>query len=1342
MSIRCGLAYSNLEEFRAALVEGGPSCFVPYPDEVVNGSVLELDVAVGDAQLEVRGTVKAADFDESGNVGLRVTLDSPSWEAVKQLEAALAGGAKAPVMFSTSRMQIDPTKSSPDLSSTPAPGDELPEQQLEPGTIIDGRFRIDAHLATGGMGEVYRAEHVHLKRAVALKLLRRSLLADPESWTRFEREAQLVSRLENAHIVRVFDFGRTGDGQLFLAMEFVDGETLDGRLEKGPVDPRAAVEILTQVLEGLGEAHALGVVHRDLKPANIILGKRRDGGERAKILDFGIARLSDNATGKAARLTQLGVVVGTPAYLAPEQALADELDHRTDIYAMGCVAYELLTGRPPFVATELRKVVSAHLTQPPTPLEAIRPSLAGWGLLNAAVLKALAKEKERRFQNVSEFRDALLDALAKPGVPAPRADELVPRASTPWPPPAQEVSEWAAPPEAATPFSSSPSAVVQPADDFFSNMGAPAPAAAAAKKQAPAPALAAFLDVVSEGTLARLQRAAPSEPARGVAVRFEVMGPARGSAAAQQCLGRALEEVATSGGFIAAVDEEGVTCGFVGEGSSAGRAVRTMLAARDVVPLEGQRQQSPAALRGFAGSAAFPLSAEVLAATRQRLARARGGQMLVEHALSVRAARVCLFGEAELPGVVSCGARKPGGLAVPELLGRRPVVDALERRLASLKQGMGVSLLVTGPTRGGLSTVGHLLLAGSKKKQFFTARAAPENARPYSALTTMLCQALGITPEERFTRLEQVLEKRFVVEPAREAALAVAGVRAWPTLPTPGQAAHALRVALRAAAGEQPMVVVFDGLHLLDAHSFETFVAMATRPASRELVVGFTAQSERDEALKELQQVALPSLDAAEVSRLASGALRATAGQQLSDWLTQHARGVAGVAMELLAWLDESGLLVDRESIVEIAQSDVDPPEGDVRLARLGLLPVGDRLLLQTLTSLGPRSDVATVRRASPEATPERMAALQVNGWLLSEGGRQLSVRSHAVREALRPTVGADIRARCAAALVEQGKQDASSVDYAELGAHLVAAGDGARAAPLWKHALDVALARCDARGASVAWEGLSRAMALMPASDAQARSRVDAMARAAAQSLTVEELPRARALLDELAPLAAGLSTPSAEALLVEARALRLEGRRVKAAELLPKAEAAAQGTAALALVLAERGEARELEGDLDGAVTALEAARPLAAAANELARWHGDVSLAARLEARLATIVFARRDVTRAAELLERSLVAWRHVRWPHAEARVLSTQGTVFAYQQRFDLAAKAYEAAATAALKCGDLLFHARALLQQAKALRKLQGDSAVVRGVAQEVRKMAAVLGWEQGRLDASAMLGG
>ena len=191
----------------------------------------------------------------------------------------------------------------------------------------------------------------------------------------------------------------------------------------------------------------------------------------------------------------------------------------------------------------------------------------------------------------------------------------------------------------------------------------------------------------------------------------------------------------------------------------------------------------------------------------------------------------------------------------------------------------------------------------------------------------------------------------------------------------------------------------------------------------------------------------------------------------------------------------------------------------------------------------------------------------------------------------------------------------------------------------------------------------------------------------------------------------------------------------------MLAAAEQAAGAGRVLSLVLAERGEARELEGDLEGASQALEQARRLAPEGAELAKWHGEVDLAARLEARLATITFARRDVGKALGLLESSLSKWRAAGWPFAEARVLATIGTVLAYQQRFPEAATAYQAACAAGSRCGDLRFQARALLQQAKAIRKQQGDSASMKSVALEARKLALVLGWEEGRLDASALLG-
>jgi tetratricopeptide (TPR) repeat protein len=239
-----------------------------------------------------------------------------------------------------------------------------------------------------------------------------------------------------------------------------------------------------------------------------------------------------------------------------------------------------------------------------------------------------------------------------------------------------------------------------------------------------------------------------------------------------------------------------------------------------------------------------------------------------------------------------------------------------------------------------------------------------------------------------------------------------------------------------------------------------------------------------------------------------------------------------------------------------------------------------------------------------------------------------------------------------------------------------------------------------------------------------------------------LEELPRARALLDEAAPRAPQVQPPSAELALVDARVLRLEGRRVKAAEVLAMADALSQGSPVQALVAAERAEAREVEGDLDGALAAFDLALQGAGAVADFSRWHGEVDLHARLEARLATLCFARRDAGRARALLESSLARWRKTNWPWAEARVLSTLGTVLIFLQQNLPAAQAYEAAGVTAARGGDLLFQARALIQQAKAIRKQQGQSAAMRSVALEARKLCIALGWEQGRLDATALVEG
>ncbi len=298
------------------------------------------------------------------------------------------------------------------------------------GTTLDGRYELVAHLATGGMGAVFRARHVHLRKDVAVKVLRPDLTSSAEIVERFRREAEIASALEHDNIVRVTDFGRSPEGYLFLVMELLTGESLFDRLRReGSLPPEEAVPILWQVCAGLEAAHALGVVHRDLKPENVFLARSGTGREVTKILDFGIAKIADPSSVSA---TQSGIVVGTPEYLSPEQAMGTEVDARADLYAVGLIAWRTLAGRHPFKAEEPRALLMMQATRPVPPLTESRPDLSAYPALVAAVARACAKEARERHQSAAALRDDLGGALGPaflmpPGAtPTPSAPALSP----------------------------------------------------------------------------------------------------------------------------------------------------------------------------------------------------------------------------------------------------------------------------------------------------------------------------------------------------------------------------------------------------------------------------------------------------------------------------------------------------------------------------------------------------------------------------------------------------------------------------------------------------------------------------------------------------------------------------------------------------------------------------------------------------------------------------------------------------------------------------------------------------------------------------------------------------
>jgi serine/threonine-protein kinase len=282
--------------------------------------------------------------------------------------------------------------------ASPALAPTQPGEPPVPGRVIGGRYRLESRLAAGGMGEVYQATHLELGRKLALKLMRPELSKDTGFVERFRREAMTASRLGHPHIVDIIDSGRSDDGQFYFVMEFLDGKTLSALIDEGPVALPLTLQLATQIAQALDVAHRAGVVHRDLKPDNVIV-LDRVGQPFVKLVDFGIAKVVASADQK---LTTHGLIMGTPLYMAPEQAAGLPIDARADVYALGLILFELLTGHPPLAGETPALIMSAHISSVAPPLPVVFPSS-----LRTLVARMLAKRPDERPQSMGEVLSAL-----------------------------------------------------------------------------------------------------------------------------------------------------------------------------------------------------------------------------------------------------------------------------------------------------------------------------------------------------------------------------------------------------------------------------------------------------------------------------------------------------------------------------------------------------------------------------------------------------------------------------------------------------------------------------------------------------------------------------------------------------------------------------------------------------------------------------------------------------------------------------------------------------------------------------------------------------------------------
>jgi serine/threonine-protein kinase len=321
----------------------------------------------------------------------------------------------------------------PTSASVSAPLPVAPPSTDLAGTVLADRYRIVKKLGEGGMGSVYLAEHTTINKRLAIKVLSPEYSHKQDLVDRFLQEARAASMIEQENVVEITDFGSTPTGSVFFAMEFLNGEDLSSTIKReGPLPWTRVRGVMLQICAALSSAHAAGIIHRDMKPENCYRIRRGSNEDFIKVLDFGIAKVQSDEGDGGKGLTRTGMIFGTPEYMSPEQAKGEKVDHRVDVYAVGVILYELLTGRVPFTADTFMGILTKHMFEAPPAPSMIAPGCDVPDDVEAIILKALQKDREYRFQSMQEFARAIEAvgtgatpvAVVREDVAAPRSGQI------------------------------------------------------------------------------------------------------------------------------------------------------------------------------------------------------------------------------------------------------------------------------------------------------------------------------------------------------------------------------------------------------------------------------------------------------------------------------------------------------------------------------------------------------------------------------------------------------------------------------------------------------------------------------------------------------------------------------------------------------------------------------------------------------------------------------------------------------------------------------------------------------------------------------------------------------